>query len=378
MSATVRPVAERAFIEEATERLYSVVTEAYSYIFQQGSRDGHWQEARATALAAMCLETLCKPDSPWREAVKKWISHVQLEDGSWSEEIWDTAMCLLALMRFRVSPKDASVQKALAWIADKYSLNGRSNWHDEHWETSWALIAILRTGLCPAKVDVPAAVRWLASYQDRSGRIIAPHHTAYFLLICQNLGKIKFESHDDEQLPEEREKAIRYLLDVLGESKDGLWTGEVWSNGQILWILAEGNSFPTSDPELLSKTLRWFEWIADKKAWCDVEDAASAILGMHSLLKRLEAAIDGHDPRRKTHIQEELQKRISVPRLYLSHRLWQRENDGSWSFNIRSESIQLIYRIGGALATLGVAATLIDFSINHWKWLKWLTSLLKR
>ncbi len=102
-------------------------------------------------------------------------------------------MCIIALIRLGVSRKDNCIQKGLRFISKLYPVNGRNNWHDEPWETSWALIAILLSGVSIPSGDVLAAVTWLMSLQDPDGRIVAPHYTAYFLLVNHFLDKIEVD-----------------------------------------------------------------------------------------------------------------------------------------------------------------------------------------
>src|SRR5207245_2481929 len=119
--------------------------------FRTGSGNGNWSEARSTALAGICLNFRESGDSVWLRSITQWIEKNQINEGeaagSWGEEVWDTAMCLLALKSFGISSKDSVIQNGIRWILSLYSLNGRKNWHDEPWETSWALLAILTSGI---------------------------------------------------------------------------------------------------------------------------------------------------------------------------------------------------------------------------------------
>jgi len=353
--------------DEAIEKIYGMIADAYSFLFREGEREGNWTEARSTALAGMCLDSVCDPTSPWCQLVKDWLIKSQCETGSWGEEIWDTAMCLLALKKLGESTKRDSLQKGLHWIASKYSLNGRDNWHDEPWETAWALIAVLRLGLPPEGINIPNAVEWFVG-QDEQGRVIAPHYTGYFLLIHDALPKIGLQ-HNSEKLATAQSKAVKFLIRTLQDSDEGrLWTGEAWSNGQILWALAGSNCFPVTDAVLLHKAVNWFELhqLPEAGNWSDVEDTSSAILGLSCLLQRLVALTEGHNAYRV--INEQLHRRVAVPKPYVSRPLLERQLDGSLCINLSHRTVELVYEIGGALAALGVLATLIDFTLNHWGW----------
>lgn len=361
----------RLTIESMIEQIYSLLTPAYSFMFRAGSKDGHWHEVRSTALAGICLDFRELGDSPWLHSIRRWLQSNQITEGtaigSWGQEVWDTAMAIIALMSLGVHSKDDSIQNGLKWMAGLYSANGRANWHDEPWETSWALIAFLKTGLVIPPVDISEALWWLLRLQAPEGVIISPHYTAYFLLIHHNLGKIEVSPADHEAFREGNLRAANYLIQALKQSPpDKLWTGEAWSNGQILWALCESSMFPASDETLLRKTLRWFDSVQEPEGnWSDVEDTASAIIGLHSLLRLLSLMLDGR--RHMKELYAELRKRSPTPALYVKRPFIERQKEsGGISINLSHGLLTIISFVCGLVVASATLATLVDFVWNHW------------
>jgi len=335
--------------EQLIVEIYDRVSKAYNWLFNSGIRSGHWNEVRSTALVGLCLKLREPLNSPWLESVKNWLLRQQKPFGgdmaSWGEELWDTSTALLALKSLGVPPKAPQYQRAVNWVMHLYNESGRNNWSDEPWETFWSLLAVFEAQPEGWPDITLKATNWLLSLQDSGGRIIAPHYTAYFVLVAYKL------LNDNPVLsPQEKSefstavtKAVQYLIEVINE--ETLWTGEAWSNGQILWILSMTGQFPFSNDEILQKVVHWF--FREQKEngwWSGVEDTASAILGLLSLAKNLESISD-----------IELQKRLSIllktPTLCLRRRLVVREEDGYISINI-SPNLQKIIAI-----LLGIAST---------------------
>ncbi len=244
--------------------------------------------------------------------------------GSWGEEIWDTAMCVIALKEMGVSTADSTVQRAVDWIASLYSANGRYNWHDEPWETSWSLMALLRAGYIPSNINIDKTVRWLASLQTPDGAIISPHYTGYFVMI-NSMAQTNDAVPDSTRLllDTHSSQAKDYLTKELQlSSPDRLWTGEAWSNGQILLALCLGQGFPIDDNYQVKKVVNWFAYSQNAKGgWSDVEDTASAILGLYALESLILRTYPIQSDESQYGLSAQLQRRSPTPRLRIQRRL---------------------------------------------------------
>jgi len=288
-------------MSELKNDIYRMVTNAYKYLYKEGQTKFFWGDVRSTALVGLALVFRESLDSKWLKEIEnnlyKNIDVINENFNNWNEEIWDTAMALLCLNEFGTT-KNPIYQKALKWVHSMFNLNGRFNWHDEPWETSWAILGLLK---CSPDDDclivVNNSLKWLYSLQDEDGKIIAPHYTAYyilsiFLFIEQNPN---LNPEDIETLRDSQKKAAYYLISII-ENKI-LWTGEAWSNGQILWAIASSNYIDINDQKLISMITNWFEKNQEEKGnWADYEDTASAIIGLNHLLEVLEKTDSDFSP----------------------------------------------------------------------------------
>ncbi|HUP42098.1 MAG TPA: hypothetical protein VM599_02690, partial [Thermoanaerobaculia bacterium] len=129
------------------QEIYSMLTRAYLWLFRTAKPGGHWSEVRSTALAGLCLGHVVPLDSPWVKGVESWLRRKQTSMGedkaSWGEELWDTSMAVIALLRLGTSPNDPVIQSALRWQLELYKKNDHRNWHYEPWETSWTILSRL-------------------------------------------------------------------------------------------------------------------------------------------------------------------------------------------------------------------------------------------
>jgi hypothetical protein len=353
------------------DTIYDVLDGAYGFLFRAGRKCGNWNEVRSTALAGMCIDRLPTDKPYWSTCVRRWLESEQLKDGaaagSWGEEIWDTAMALLALKSLGAHTQDSHVHAGLDWIASKYSVNGRWNWHDDPWETSWALLAIISSGKVPRDIDLLAALHWLATLQDSEGRIVAPQFTAYFVAICHDIAKVNVNL--DPSLREATSRAADFLLgDLRNSDASRLWTGEAWSNGQILWILTEQKIFPFHDLALVDKTLYWFRDTQNRQEgyWEDAEDTASATLGLLGLLHGLIIAVEGVRQARDV-LSSELQRRIKQSRLQMDVGVLERDvESGGFLIRISRRKLTIIGYVISIIATLAAITGLWDFVSKHW------------
>lgn len=339
-------------------RIIDLLIGGFTYLADNASQKGHWGEVRSTSLAGMCLQLREPGGSKWLTAVREWLFSQQVMDesstGSWGEEVWDSAMCLLALRELDVSSREARLNAGIQWVGSLFSANGRSNWHDEPWETSWALIALLRIGRIPEHVDVSKAMQWLASLQNAEGRLISAAYSAYFVLIehwARTSGLVSPDEFRDAA-----GGASAYLHREWQESSpETLWGGEAWLNGQVLWALGHAGQINATELPLLDKAVQWFETTQEPSGnWSDIEDTASALLGLHRILWALMRERIGEE-RSARELDELLENRIRkavpMPTLRIKRRLVEHDTEAGYlSLNIRDSTLRVVLTTGAFLA----------------------------
>lgn len=354
--------------EEIIERIYYLLGGAYNYLYETGKEIGHWEDTRGTALAGIALDLKESPNSIWIRLVRNHLIDKQIKEGevsgSWNEEIWDTSMCVMALKSFEMSSKDPIIKRAIEWIASLYQLNKRNNWHDEPWETSWAIVAILTAGLIPAHLNIEEPIDWLLNFQEHNGRIIAPHYTAYYLIICDRLKKFNLDKTITARYEESNALSRMYLKQLLDNSSgEILWSGEAWANGQILWAICLNDNSILEDEVYILKILVWFEKNQCKQGnWSDIEDTASAIIGLHKLLCLL---IDSSEYLKPKSVRLTLQKRFPSPDIYVKRPFLEMHKEtGGLSINLNNRFVKNAAVLGTITAGLVTVLTLIDFLIK--------------
>ena len=342
------------------EILYNCLFRAYEWLYKEGSSSGNWGEVRSTSLAATCLRLSEPMGGEWLTAAENWLLEQQLEMGedkaSWGEELWDTSMALIFLARAGFSQNDPHFQKAFNWMKSLYNVNGRQNWHDEPWETSWCILAIIEAKIPPQFAeDAYNATKWLLSLQDSDGKIVSPHYTAYFLKICSHL----MVTHEHKELfCRAVSSATDYLINAI--SAKYLWTGEAWSNGQILWALASTKSFPHNNKDILSKVINWFvsnQEIAGN--WSDVEDTSSSILGLYCLTQELESIDISNKNAIENLMRNTLINNLKRTQLQIKRKTVETHHDGTISININPKVKKL------TAITLAIAST-TSMLIKFW------------
>lgn len=349
------------------KEIYKCITRGYNWLFNLAIHSGHWEEVRSTALVGLCLEQREPMNSLWLSRIKDWLLEQQKPIGtdlaSWGEELWDSSMALICLNHLGFSQKSPQYQKGLRWIVSLYDKNNRQNWHDEPWETSWCLLAILETEPTPKLSDIAYnATKWILGLQGHNGKIVSPHYTAYFILVGSKLMDYNLElsQEDKKTISTAIDAARKYLLSII--SKDTLWTGEAWSNGQILFALSSTGNFPTDNKDLLQKVVDWFVVNQDKENgnWEDVEDTASAILGLYYLLRQLEETKVGFE---EYDLRKKLSEYLKTPTLCLKRKFIQHHDDGYMSINLSS----IVKKVAAILFALASGLTVV---IVLWDYIK--------
>jgi len=213
----------------------------------------------------------------------------QAMNGSWNDELWDTAWAAKALYDVGYSIKDPPMQRALRFVeANQDPLTG--TWYDELFETLLVLDLIAR--VVPEKMSAcgDASLRWLASLQKSDGSVIAVRQTgmvASLFCLTRKLG-LTF----DEQVIE---LGIQYIHSDMKEKP--IWNSASWSNYYPLQALLDYGA--TLDDPLVAKAVDWFlasqESDGQWKQVSGLDDTAMAVLALSGLLTT--PLVDVSDPR---------------------------------------------------------------------------------
>jgi hypothetical protein len=350
--------------EEFIERIYYLLCGGYKYLYETGKQTGHWDDIRGTALAGIALDFKEPANSVWLRLIRNWLIKNQIGQGdvagAWGEEIWDTAMCVMALKSFELSSKDPIIKTSIDWIASLYQINKRNNWHDEPWETCWALIAILTSGTIPQNIKVEEPVKWLLEFQESDGRIIAPHYTAYYLIIWDRLKKTRLSEEVSVQFEEAKDLGLGYLKNLLKDaSDDTLWSGEAWANGQILWAMSCVDPTMIEDEQITERIVTWFEVTQGTLGcWSDIEDTSSAIIGLYRLLEGITNSAESLKGRG---IKQTLQKRLPSPDIYIKKPFIEKHIEtGGISIHLNNRLIKVLAIFGTLCAGFVTIYSLFD------------------
>jgi hypothetical protein len=347
---------------QTKEELYGSLTLAYQWLFRSAIHSGHWADVRSSALASLCMSLREERGSVWLSATEKWILGQQVEMGpdkaSWGAEFWDTSMALLSLKHLGVPRTHPKVKKALSYVESLYNVNNRCNWHDEPWETAWNVMAILEIGPGAALLEKAYnATKWFLSLQDSDGKIISLHYTAYLLLIGKRL---QVKQTDKDRFAIAITNCTNYLLRAVSE--ETLWTGEAWSNGQILWALSISRKLPCENRSLVLKIAHWFlQNQGSDGNWSDVEDTASAILGLYFLLKQLERVDVPNETQLDTLMFAALRRNLETPVLCVKRKLVERHEDGFTSVNLSPRLKKCLVVLLGIASVATTIIALWDF-----------------
>ena len=206
------------------------------------------------------------------------LIHRQEKNGSWNDELWDTAWAGKALYDVGYDINDPPLQKAIRFIeATQDPLTG--TWYDELFESVLVLELIAR--VAPEKMETLGgrSLLWLASLQKPDGSLIAVRQTAMVAsLFCLNQ---ELGLRTDKKLISLAVQHIRNELE-----KKPIWTSASWSNYYPLKALLDSGE--TLEDPLIAKAVDWFLLSQDKDGkWMQVsglDDTAMSVLALSSLL----------------------------------------------------------------------------------------------
>ncbi len=351
--------------------IYRSVTRGYEWLFKEGRGYGHWRTVEHTALVTLAL-TLREPkNSPWFTTAKHWLflqqEELDEETLSWDEEVMDTSMALMALLRMGVLPSDPRMKRSFNFLHKLYQANGRPNWEDEPWETSWSILAISEGNGKDLLDEACQATKWLMGLQDAQGAVIAPHYTSFYVkiahIIIKRQGAAGFCLLDHAKLKVSSARAVDYLLQSYSEER--LWTGLPRSNGFIIYALCTSNNFPYQDQAMVGQVVDWFlENQGPDGNWYDNEDTASSIIGLISLLRgyllfHSQGTMTPEDV--NTAICNHLRRMYDPPKPNVRLKFITTNPDGSTSINLSPTLKKVLTIILSVAGTFTVMTAIWDF-----------------
>ena len=280
------------------KNLQDTLVEGLEQLIRDGSNKRFWSSTRSTADALIALN-ICTTSNDYvhlKEGGLKFLRNSAEESSgntmNWMEEIWDTSITLIALIKEPVK-YSVEINKASNWIASKY-INSHNSWNEEVWETLLALNAISYLERSTPKgnriqVDYSGATQWLMKMIDtpKNGILINWSSTALFILFANSPQFPGMTSQIEAQLQISSQKCALTILNASILDDDNLlWTAEAWSNGLVLWALSV--SHPTSiTREKIFKITKWFK---ERISSSDLptEDRAFSCIGLFKFLEWIE------------------------------------------------------------------------------------------
>lgn len=271
------------------DKIVRVLIDGLTQLIQEGKRRDYWCSSRATADALIALDHSLPAGAftHLRNDARKHLLEESVDkDGerNWNEEVWDTSVACLALSTLTGRKYSNALLQSQGWLLSKY-LKAHA-WNDEQWETLWALIALSRVPDEADDAKVAPAVKWLLERLDKPKRGMLSNwsNTALFLLFTN-----RYSNENDPQLISDvsvaRENALHAILDKdLTDDPTGetLWTPEGWSNGLVLWAVADtqGRAYTQLNNE---KIVKWYSSNIKK---LKAEDLAFSCIGLYAYLRQ--------------------------------------------------------------------------------------------
>jgi CHAT domain-containing protein len=213
----------------------------------------------------------------------------QATNGSWNDELWDTAWACKALYDVGYRLSDPALQKALIFIeANQDPLT--ATWYDELFETVLVIDVIAR--IAPERMETLCgpSLRWLISLQKPDGSVIAVRQTGMVASLFCFIKKLGFSQADSFI-----DLAIQYVRRDL-ETKP-IWSSASWSNYYPLVALLDYGA-SIDDPHV-AKAVDWFlDTQGSDGQWMQIsglDDTAMSIMALSGLLTF--PLVDVPDPR---------------------------------------------------------------------------------
>lgn len=207
------------------------------------------------------------------------LVRAQAGDGSWNNEVWDTAWAIKALHDAGLAQTHPSIAEGLMFLDDTRDAV-RGTWYEEPFETM--LVLDLYASIAPARVIAArhTALEWLLSLQDASGRLISTHYTGMLVSLLRRIRIV-----DPLRFDAAANRGCDWLIRQLEVAS--IWTEASWSNCYGLKALLDSGY--GIDTPAVATAVEWFlthQDLSDGK-WAHVarvDDTAMAVLVLAPLL----------------------------------------------------------------------------------------------
>lgn len=235
--------------------------------------------ARDIAITISALVAAEKnPHSHLVQRLVSYLVRLQAENGSWSDELWDTTWATKAL--YDAGSNEGNDHLAAAYRFIEQTRDPRSGtWYEEPFETMLVLDLLARTDPTLMRALAEPGLKWLKSLQAPQGCIVGIRYTG--------MAASLYRLAEDIGIPVDSTLIKDALEFIRNEIRDQpIWTSAAWSNYYPLKALLDCGA--TIEDEAISKAVQWF--IASQDAdgkWMQVSkvhDTAMAVLSLAGLL----------------------------------------------------------------------------------------------
>lgn len=303
------------------QRTVKTLSAAVINLIDARNKFGHWGDVRSTALALWALnDSLVRakalPDClvDLRKQLGQtasWLSHQARPEKqgvvSWESEAWDTALAILALTSFDHKRYAPQIGQGIRWLGD-INQPHTGVWYDEIWETTLSTIALVRTELLRTgrrNAEIPSSIErileWMCAIPSKSenddsrpefGEYVCPHYTGFLVWLRGEIKRCFGASSRKKSIPfqgfqSKSDAALKWLLSCLDKPNPRLWSTDTFSNSYIvLGIMSAAKDKLTIDH--MDRISKWFKGSQGKDGgFEDTEDTALAILALTALFRQV-------------------------------------------------------------------------------------------
>jgi len=212
-------------------------------------------------------------------ALKKRLLSLQKDDGSWNNELWDTAWGIRAIAIERLSSGKTAVnfaypplRSALTYIED--TKNVRNNWQGEWYESIVTALSLLQMNYSKEYPFIKKSVEWVIERQNREGFWIDIYDTCLATRLL-----VEAQDQFKEDYSHVISSAIAWLRKWEPHAEN------VWTNANLLMCFLEACR---PDDQSIARIYRWFVENESDGCWSSYEDEqAYSLIALANLRNRI-------------------------------------------------------------------------------------------